>query len=105
MMTLLFLCGPETRYPSPAVPMLRKLRLRGLATRSKCEAEGVASGDGALSPLNLRLLRIGTRYPNNENEKIPVLSFKQRAIRASKIEVRIALYITRTSYSAALYRS
>jgi hypothetical protein len=31
--------------------MLRDLRLMGLATRSKCEAEGVASHDGALSLL------------------------------------------------------
>jgi hypothetical protein len=31
--------------------VLRKLRRMGLAKRSKCEAEGVASHDGALSPL------------------------------------------------------
>jgi hypothetical protein len=31
--------------------MLRDLRLRGLATRSKCEAAGVASHDGVLSLL------------------------------------------------------
>jgi hypothetical protein len=31
--------------------VLRKLRQNGLAKRSKCEAEGVASHDGALSLL------------------------------------------------------
>ncbi|QFR23921.1 hypothetical protein LH991_15650 [Schleiferilactobacillus harbinensis] len=52
MMALLFLCRSETGCSSPpAVPMLRKLRRMGLATRSKCEAEGVASHDGVLSPL------------------------------------------------------
>ncbi|GEK06032.1 hypothetical protein LHA01_12710 [Schleiferilactobacillus harbinensis] len=54
-------------FPYTAVPKLRNLRRNGLATRSKCEAEGVASGDGGLSPLRTAVLNT----PNNIGGKPP----------------------------------